>query len=72
MGQPSATQLQNQYLPPGQFPVPCSGRGSGPVGVNQQEAQPAVPSVRVDFICYSAEELKGHKEAVFLEEKERV
>lgn len=51
MGQPNATQLQNQYHPPGQFPVSCSGLGSGPVGVNQLESQPAVPSVSVHFIC---------------------
>ncbi|XP_037834605.1 histone acetyltransferase p300 isoform X3 [Kryptolebias marmoratus] len=44
MGQPNATQLQNQYLPPGQFPVPCSGLGSGQGGVNQPDVQPAVSS----------------------------
>lgn len=41
MGQPNATQLQNQYHPPGQFP------GSSPVGMNQPGAQPAVPPVRI-------------------------
>ncbi|XP_013855486.1 histone acetyltransferase p300, partial [Austrofundulus limnaeus] len=44
MGQPNATQLQNQYHPPGQFPVSCSALGSGPVSVNQLDSQPAVPS----------------------------
>ncbi|XP_038165293.1 histone acetyltransferase p300 isoform X2 [Cyprinodon tularosa] len=44
MGQPSAAQLQNQYLPPGQFPVSSPGLGSGPVGMNQPGAQSAVPS----------------------------
>ncbi|KAI3360110.1 hypothetical protein L3Q82_014425 [Scortum barcoo] len=43
MGQPNATQLQNQYLPPGQFPGSSPGRGSGPVGMNQPGAQTAVP-----------------------------
>ena len=43
MGQPNATQLQNQYLPPGQFP------GSSPVGMNQPGAQTAVPSVRIEL-----------------------
>ncbi|KAG5832497.1 hypothetical protein ANANG_G00291790 [Anguilla anguilla] len=33
MGQPNVAQLQNQYLPPGQFP------GSGPVGMAQPGAQ---------------------------------
>lgn len=45
MGQPSATQLQNQYLPPGQFPGSSPGLSSGPVGMNQPGAQAAVPSV---------------------------
>ncbi|KAM4535424.1 histone acetyltransferase p300 isoform 2-T2 [Fundulus diaphanus] len=44
MGQPSATQLQNQYLPPGQFPGSSPGLSSGPVGMNQPGAQAAVPS----------------------------
>jgi len=45
MGQPNATQLQNQYLPPGQFPGSSPGRGSGPVGTNQPGGQTAVPPV---------------------------
>ncbi|MEQ2170870.1 hypothetical protein GOODEAATRI_004754 [Goodea atripinnis] len=45
MGQPSATQLQNQYLPPGQFPGSSPGLGSDPVGMNQPGAQAAVPSI---------------------------
>ncbi len=47
MGQPNATQLQNQYLPPSQFPGSSPGRGSGPVGMNQPGAQTAVPPVRM-------------------------
>ncbi|TKS91650.1 CREB-binding protein [Collichthys lucidus] len=43
MGQPNATQLPNQYLPPGQFPGSSPGRGSGPVGMNQPGAQTAAP-----------------------------
>lgn len=43
MGQPNAVQLQNQYLPPGQFPGSSPGRGSG---MNQPGAQTAVPVVR--------------------------
>lgn len=42
MGQPNAVQLQNQYLPPGQFPGSSPGRGSG---MNQPGAQTAVPVV---------------------------
>lgn len=49
MGQPNSTQLQNQYLPPGQFPGSSPGRGSGPVGMNQQGAQTAVPPVRTQW-----------------------
>lgn len=48
MGQPNATQLPNQYLPPGQFPGSSPGRGSGPVGMNQQGAQTAAPQVRIE------------------------
>lgn len=48
MGQPNAAQLQNQYLPPGQFPGSSPGRGSGPVGMNQPGAQSAVPPVRTE------------------------
>lgn len=47
MGQPNATQLQNQYLPAGQFPGSSPGLGSGPVGMNQPGAQSAVPPVRI-------------------------
>lgn len=47
MGQPNPTQLQNQYLPPGQFPGSSPGLGSGPVGMNQPGAQTNVPSVRL-------------------------
>lgn len=47
MGQPNAAQLQNQYLPPGQFPGSSPGRGSGTVGMNQPGAQSAVPVVRI-------------------------
>ncbi|KAM9394002.1 histone acetyltransferase p300 isoform 2-T2 [Pholidichthys leucotaenia] len=43
MGQPNATQLQNQYLPPGQFPGSSPGVVSGPVGMNQMGAQTPVP-----------------------------
>ncbi|KAG7239416.1 hypothetical protein INR49_028887 [Caranx melampygus] len=43
MGQPNATQLQNQYLPPGQFPGSSPGLGSGPVGMNQPGPQSTVP-----------------------------
>lgn len=43
MGQPNAVQLQNQYLPPGQFPGSSPGRGSG---MNQPGVQTAVPVVR--------------------------
>ncbi|XP_068192711.1 histone acetyltransferase p300 isoform X2 [Antennarius striatus] len=43
MGQPNAAQLQNQYIPPSQFPGSSPGRGSGPVGLNQLGAQSAVP-----------------------------
>ncbi|XP_057716605.1 histone acetyltransferase p300-like isoform X11 [Corythoichthys intestinalis] len=43
MGQPNATQLQNQYHSPGQFPGSSPGLGSGPVGVNQPGSQAAVP-----------------------------
>lgn len=45
MGQPNA-QLQNQYLPAGQFPGSSPVHGSGPVGMNQLAAQSAVPPVR--------------------------
>lgn len=45
MAQPNATQLQNQYLPTGQFPGSSPGRGAGPVGMNQPGAQAAVPPV---------------------------
>lgn len=45
MSQPNAAQLQNQYLPPGQFPGSSPGRGSGAVGMNQPAAQTAVPGV---------------------------
>lgn len=44
MGQPNAVQLQNQYLPPGQFPGSSPGRGSG---MNQPGTQTAVPVVRI-------------------------
>lgn len=47
MGQPNAAQLQNQYLPTGQFPGSSPGLGSGPVGMNQPGAQTAVPPVRI-------------------------
>lgn len=47
MGQPNATQLQNQYLPASQFPGSSPGLGSGPVGMNQQGSQTAVPPVRI-------------------------
>ncbi|TWW69523.1 Histone acetyltransferase p300 [Takifugu flavidus] len=40
---PNPTQLQNQYLPPGQFPGSSPGRGPGSVGMNQPGAQTAVP-----------------------------
>ncbi|AWP18596.1 putative histone acetyltransferase p300-like isoform 2 [Scophthalmus maximus] len=43
MGQPNATQLQNQYLPQGQFPGSSPGLGSGPAGMNQPGPQNAVP-----------------------------
>ncbi|XP_061893003.1 histone acetyltransferase p300-like isoform X2 [Entelurus aequoreus] len=43
MGQPNATQLQTQYLPPGQFPGSSPGLGAGPVGVNQPGSQAAGP-----------------------------
>lgn len=46
MSQPNPTQLQNQYLPPGQFPGSSPGRGPGAVGMNQPGAQTAVPVVR--------------------------
>lgn len=45
MGQPNATQLQNQYFPSGQFPGSSPGHGSGPIGMNQPGAQTAVPPV---------------------------
>lgn len=51
MGQPNATQLQNQYLPPGQFPSSGPGLGSGPVGMNQPGTQTAVPSVSLKQCC---------------------
>lgn len=47
IGQPNAAQLQNQYLPPGQFPGSSPGRGAGAVGMNQPGAQTAVPVVRI-------------------------
>ncbi|KAK2833764.1 hypothetical protein Q5P01_017653 [Channa striata] len=43
MGQPSATHLQNQYLPSSQFPASSPGHGSGPIGMNQPGAQTAGP-----------------------------
>lgn len=46
MSQPNPTQLQNQYLPPGQFPGSSPGRGPGAVGMNQPGAQTAVPVVK--------------------------
>lgn len=46
MSHPNPTQLQNQYLPPGQFPGSSPGRGPGAVGMNQPGAQTAVPVVR--------------------------
>lgn len=46
MSQPNSTQLQNQYLPLGQFPGSSPGRGPGAVGMNQPGAQTAVPVVR--------------------------
>lgn len=49
MSQPNPTQLQNQYLPPGQFPGSSPGRGPGAVGMNQPGAQTAVPVVRNDL-----------------------
>lgn len=52
MGQPNAAQLQNQYLPPGQFPGSSPGRGSGTVSMNQPGAQTAVPVVRICGISY--------------------
>ncbi|KAF0032436.1 hypothetical protein F2P81_014726 [Scophthalmus maximus] len=45
MGQPNATQLQNQYLPQGQFPGSSPGLGSGPAGMNQPGPQNAVPQL---------------------------
>lgn len=51
LGQPNAPQLQNQYLPPGQFPSSSPGLGSGPVGMNQPGAQTAVPSVSLK-LCW--------------------
>ncbi|CAI5674612.1 unnamed protein product [Oreochromis niloticus] len=44
MSQPNATPLQNQYLPPGQFPgsSPGLGPGAGAVGMNQSGTQNAV------------------------------
>uniref|UniRef100_A0A8C7V8C3 histone acetyltransferase n=1 Tax=Oncorhynchus mykiss TaxID=8022 RepID=A0A8C7V8C3_ONCMY len=39
MGQPNVAQLQNQYLPPGQFPGSSPGLGAGPVGMNHPGPQ---------------------------------
>ena len=49
MGQPNATQLQNQYLPQGQFPGSSPGLGSGPSGMNQPGPQTTVPQVRIEW-----------------------
>ncbi|XP_074552379.1 histone acetyltransferase p300 isoform X2 [Halichoeres trimaculatus] len=43
MGQPNTSQLQNQYLPTGQFPGSSPGRGSGHVVLNQPGPQAPVP-----------------------------
>lgn len=53
MCQPNTTQLQNQYLPPGQFPGSSPGLGSGPVGMNHPGTQNAVPAVRIKLERYS-------------------
>uniref|UniRef100_A0A674BF62 histone acetyltransferase n=1 Tax=Salmo trutta TaxID=8032 RepID=A0A674BF62_SALTR len=42
MGQPNVAQLQNQYLPPGQFPGSSPGLGAGPVGMNHPGPQGGV------------------------------
>ncbi|XP_014059288.2 histone acetyltransferase p300 isoform X5 [Salmo salar] len=56
MGQPNVAQLQNQYLPPGQFPGSSPGLGAGAVGMNhpglqggvtQQAQMPTPPSLPV-------------------------
>lgn len=44
MGQPNAVQLQNQYLPPGQFPGSSPGQGPG---LNQPGVQTSVPVVGI-------------------------
>lgn len=51
MSQPNATPLQNQYLPPGQFPgsSPGLGPGAGAVGMNQSGTQNAVHAVRTEL-----------------------
>lgn len=49
MSQPNATPLQNQYLPPGQFPGSSPGHGPGAVGMNQSGTQNAVHAVRTEL-----------------------
>lgn len=51
MSQPNTTPLQNQYLPPGQFPgsSPGLGPGAGAVGMNQSGTQNAVHVVRTEL-----------------------
>lgn len=61
MSQPNSTQLQNQYLPPGQFPGSSPGRVPAAVGMNQPGAQTAVPVVRNEpgfFLVYKPVELQ--------------
>lgn len=65
MSQPNPTQLQNQYLPPGQFPGSSPGRGPGAVGMHQLGAQTAVPVVRNELRFFSSLETGWITESQF-------
>lgn len=51
MGQPNMPQMQNQYLPSGQFPGPGTGLNAGPVGMGQSGPQPGMNQVRLMPVC---------------------
>lgn len=51
MAQPNVAQIQNQYLPSGQFPGPNPGLNAGPVGMGQSGPQPGMTQVRYKPVC---------------------
>lgn len=49
MTPPNVAQMQNQYLPPGQFPGSGPMLSSGSVGMTQQGTQGSIAQVRRNF-----------------------